>query len=175
MRLFTAIKLSPGTEHLLTDIQARLREQGVSGNFTNCNNLHITLAFIGEYGRPDAVMKALETVSFEPFGLSVGGEVGCFGELLWVGIPKPKALSSLAGRVRRALEEENIPFDRKPFKPHITIVRRAAFDKDRLSAALNGMSVEKMTVDKISLMDSRRINGRLVYTEIGAVRAKGFV
>lgn len=48
MRLFVAVKFSPEIEKSLTDLQAKMKENNIIGNYTNCQNLHLTLAFIGE-------------------------------------------------------------------------------------------------------------------------------
>ena len=48
---------------------------------------------------------------FTPFTLSLDG-VGCFGDLWWAGVQESAPLAALARRVRRALAENGIPFDR---------------------------------------------------------------
>ena len=53
MRLFIAIKLNSEIRNALTDVQKHLIRRGIRGNYTNTDNLHITLAFIGEYDEPD--------------------------------------------------------------------------------------------------------------------------
>ena len=109
------------------------------------------------------MLAALRMVEFSPFALSLDG-VGCFGELWWAGIRDSAPLRELARRVRRALAENGIPFDRKRFSPHITLLRRASRD-------LSGLRVAPacMTVDTISLMRSDRGRNGMLYTELGAV------
>ncbi len=125
MRLFVAIKFSPEIEKSLTDLQDKMKENHMTGNYTNCQNLHLTLAFIGEYNSPNKVMKALSEVEFEPFEISLGETIGNFGDILWVGLKRNFKLMALDESVLKTLENEHIPFDRKPFKPHITITRNA--------------------------------------------------
>ena len=122
MRLFIAIKFSSEIEKVLTDLQDDLKTQGITGNYTNIQNLHLTLAFIGEYNDPCKVMEALNQVSFEPFTISLDEQIGNFGDILWVGTKKNPTLMSLDLRVRKALDSYHIPYDRKTFRPHITIV-----------------------------------------------------
>jgi 2'-5' RNA ligase len=60
------------------------------------------------------------------------------------------------------LAKNGIPFDGKPFSPHITIAREVITDtKIRISPCQS-----KMHVDGFSLMRSDRINGKLTYTQI---------
>ena len=47
MRLFVAIQFSPAVRSTLLEAVETLRRQG-SGRFTRPENLHLTLAFIGE-------------------------------------------------------------------------------------------------------------------------------
>ena len=70
-RLFIAIQLNDETRESVRETQAAFRRQGVRGNYTPAENLHLTLAFIGEYGDPDSVLDAMETVRFSPFSLTM--------------------------------------------------------------------------------------------------------
>ena len=62
MRLFIAINLDDNIRDALAEMQESMRRQGVRGNYTKTENLHLTLAFIGEHGDPDAVNEALASV-----------------------------------------------------------------------------------------------------------------
>ena len=95
MRLFVAVKFSPEIEKCLTDLQDKMKENRITGNYTNCQNLHLTLAFIGEYNSPNKVMKALSKVEFEPFEISLGESIGNFGDILWVGLKRNFKVSVL--------------------------------------------------------------------------------
>ena len=57
-----------------------MRNQHVGGNYTPAENLHITLAFIGEYPNSEEVMDALSSIKFKPFTINLDG-FGCFGNL----------------------------------------------------------------------------------------------
>ena len=165
MRLFIAVNLSPQMKSALTDAQRAMFDRGVRGSFTPAENLHLTLAFIGEYPSAEAVMDALSGVAFTPFELALDG-VGRFGELWWAGIRASAALTAVVRRIRRALAENDIPFDRKRFSPHITLLRRASRE-----AAGIAIQPASMTVRTISLMSSRRGRNGMIYTEVGAIEA----
>ncbi len=159
MRLFVAIHFSPEIKAVLFDAIDELRRQS-AGNFTRPENLHLTLAFIGESDRIAEAKAALSAVTAAPFDLTVGG-AGKFGDIYWAGIEKSPALSSLADSVRTELLKRNIDIDAKPFKAHITLAREVRAKDVKLS-----IPSASMTVGRISLMRSERINGKLTYTEV---------
>ena len=161
MRLFIAIKLNPELRNTLTDVQQHLIRRGIRGNYTNTDNLHITLAFIGEYDEPDFVTDVISEVPFSPFPISLSA-LGHFGNLWWVGLDDNDELDSYVKRLRKALSEAGIPFDKKKFSPHITLIRKAIGTLPAVSGPKTVMSV-----DHISLMRSERGPKGMIYTEIG--------
>ena len=163
MRLFVAIQLSDDLRQAIRRVQETLMRQGVRGNYTPEENLHLTLAFIGEYNDPEVVLDAIGSVPFVPFELSLNG-LGAFGDLWWIGLERSQALQDCVRRLRRALVEAGVPFDRKRFSPHITVLRRADGDL----AKLRGISVERigMVAGHASLMRSDRGKHGMIYTEI---------
>ena len=108
MRLFLAINLSGPVKAALIDAQNEMYDGGVRGSFTPEENLHLTLAFIGEYPDPEPVLEALGELSFSPFELSPEG-IGCFGDLWWAGMRASPQPAALARRIRHALAEKDIP------------------------------------------------------------------
>ena len=164
MRLFIAIEFNKTIHKALTDIQRIIRFQGVTGRFTRDENLHLTLAFIGDYPDPDQVLECMESVPFTPFDISLEG-FGHFGDLYWTGIRKSDALEAYVKRLRHVLADEGIPFDRKKFSPHITLVRRASFVREPAVV----IPPASMTVDHITLFRSDFANSGMIYTEIGNV------
>ena len=169
MRLFISIPLEDDPRRLVTDVQNTFRRQNVRGNYTPEENLHITLAFPGEYNDPDAVLAAMGKLRFSPFTLTMD-HVGCFGDLWWAGLAESGPLEALARNLRRALAEAKIPFDKKRFRPHVTILRRA----ENMNADVfvpKQIKPAHMTVNGISLMLSTRGKNGMIYTELGYVAA----
>ena len=162
MRLFIAIQLSDGIRNSLSAVQTYLRDHGVRGNYTKIENLHLTLAFIGEYSDPDFVLEVIRSVPFAPFPMRIEG-FGSFGDLYWCGIGGNDDLLIYVKRLRRALAENGIPFDRKKFSPHITLIRRAEYDRNFPGVTIPDMS---MQVSGVSLMRSDRTKSGMVYTEV---------
>ena len=167
MRLFIAIRFDEGILAALSEFQAAMREAGVSGNYTSRENLHLTLAFIGDFDDPDAVLEAIERAGFREMELRLEG-VGCFGDLFWAGLAENKALYAYVKRLRRELAEAGIPFDRKHFAPHVTLIRRAAARGGGAIAVPEGSAPSgRMVASHVSLMRSERGKNGMIYTEIG--------
>ena len=160
MRLFIAVSLSPPVREALLAAQRELRRQG-RGAFPSPENLHLTLAFLGETDRPAQAEAALNAVSGRPFSLAVGGPPGHFGDLWWAGIQADKALEDLALSLQADLRARGFAVEDRPFRPHITLVRR-------WRGPIPDVTVPhaRMVVRKISLLRYDYIDGRRVYTEL---------
>ena len=170
MRLFAAILLEENIKNTLADAQKALRKCGYSGRFTNISSLHLTLAFIGEYGTPDRVTDAMERVDFAAFPLRLSGYIGSFGDLLWAGVEHSAELESLAKKLRHELAEEQIPFDKKKFNPHITLIRDSYIGSGN-TFRFSDVQLEQaeMIVRGISLMRTDFGKHGAAYTEVGYI------
>lgn len=89
-------------------------------------NLHLTLAFIGDLASDAAqrVALRLRALPVVPFTWTIDS-VGSFAgpRVAWAGGPTPPALQALANTVRALLSAEQVQFDRRPFVPHVTLLR----------------------------------------------------
>ena len=170
MRLFIAIPLNAEMKGRMKQVQDAFRRLQVKGNYTPPGNLHIALAFIGEYSDPEAVMAALKPITFAPFRVRLD-ELGSFGELYWAGCSENKELEALAGKVRHALADAGIPYDKKKFKAHVTILRKPEYAGKR-KPPFPDFAPAEMPVTKVSLMQAVRGNNEMIYTEVGAVHTK---
>lgn len=163
MRIFIAIRFTDVFRSSILDAQDGLKEYGVRGNYTQPENLHLTLAFIGETERVEEIKAAVDAVKFEPFVIRTG-KMGCFNgrsRVVWLGIEGEDKVKAIAQQLRRNLDQRGIDYAKGKFSPHITLVRQPSempLDID--------VESESMTVSKIYVMKSERINGRLVYTAL---------
>lgn len=163
MRIFIAIRFTEAFKSSILDAQDGLREYGVRGNYTQPENLHLTLAFIGETERVAEIKTAVDAVKFEPFVIRTG-KLGCFNgrsRVLWLGIEGEDKVKTIAQQLRRNLDKCGIDYAKGKFCPHITLVRQPS--EMPLDVEVES---ESMTVSEISVMNSERINGRLVYTAL---------
>lgn len=143
----------------------RLKDIGLKGNYTSEENLHLTIAFIGDYNDPEYIMDVIEGLSFNSFSMELEG-FGNFADLYWVGIKDNYSLKKCAKQVRHLLADAGIPFDCKRFSPHITVLRKASYAHSPDFGLLH-IPDEGMRVKTISLMRSDRGKNGMIYNEIG--------
>ena len=93
------------------------------------DQLHLTLAFIGDVGVRDAQDIALELsrIDMVPFELALMG-VGFFGKprqpkALWAGVQDPAPVRHLHEKVSVNLDRIGIQLDQRRFLPHVTLAR----------------------------------------------------
>jgi len=98
------------------------------GRATRPESLHITLAFLGDCdpARCDAVLAAAARVRPRPFELVLDrAGLWAHNRIAWLGASEmPPELEALVRGLRGALADAGLPFDAKPFVPHITVARK---------------------------------------------------
>ena len=167
MRLFICIEFDNKIIGFLKTVQGELKKAGLKGRFTSEENLHLTLAFIGEYNDPDYVLDAMEESEFTPFPIEISG-IGNFDDLFWAGLKDSEELTNYVKRLRKCLSDNKIPFDKKKFKPHVTLVRRGEFAKNRVRFP-EYLPKMKMMVKSVTLMKSEFGKNGMIYTKLGEV------
>ncbi|OUP09823.1 RNA 2',3'-cyclic phosphodiesterase [Collinsella sp. An2] len=138
MRAFVALEL-PGdvVEDLV--VLARQLQGYVRGRFMRRETYHVTLAFLGEVDE-SAARRAMDALDAACAGcdapLLVAEGLGTFGRphdaTLWLGLREVPELMDIAAAVRHALDKAGVVFDRKAFRPHITLARRARLPREPL-------------------------------------------
>ncbi len=140
MRTFIALKLPP---HFADEVFALSRRLAlaVEGRFMPHENLHLTLAFLGDIYEAEArdAVVALDRAcaGLGPVRLRADG-LGRFGRpsdaTLWLGVVLAPELRDLVECLRGELDACGLDYDRKPFRPHITLARRVRLPKGNLPA-----------------------------------------
>ena len=161
MRLFIAIQLSEEMRKALVDCLHDLKKQGVEGNYVPAQNLHLTLAFIGEYRDQEQVKRILASVPLPAFRLALS-EKGNFGNILWAGVKGNQKLKTYVRDLRAALKNAGIPFEDDRFTPHITLIRKVS----ARSPYQVHLPKAEMEVKRASLMKSETKNGKVTYREV---------
>ncbi len=138
MRLFVGVPLPPdvsgAASAALPDLPALRKVRPEA--------MHITLAFLGEVptshlGDAQTAVRAA-AAGHGAFDATVD-HIGRFPEhgpprVVWVGLGEgADAFKALAASIRAALTARHLPFDTKPFQPHVTLARvREGTSRDEL-------------------------------------------
>lgn len=169
MRLFTAICLDDACRDMLCEAMRRLQKQGVRGAFVPRENLHLTLAFIGETQRVAAAEKCLASLRAPRFSVQIEG-LGRFarpgGDVLWAGVRAGEALLEVQRKLCSLLYNAGFEMEARPYKPHLTLGRKiflpSGFSVDGPAASY--IESHRQEVAAIALMRSERISERMRYS-----------
>jgi 2'-5' RNA ligase len=136
-RLFTGIEIPPEVREEL----ARIRRPLPGGRWTEPENLHLTLRFVGDLDNPRATEFAdrLADIEADAFELRLAG-LGTFGgnepRSIWAGVEASPQLEALARANDRAARAAGLPPDGRQFKPHVTIARLKFAGPDEIARVL---------------------------------------
>lgn len=130
MRLFVALEIPSAVRENLAALIRELRTLAPQAKWVRAENLHVTLKFIGEV--PDTKLEAIRTAlasvrSNLPVTLGFRG-VGFFPDgkhprVFWAGIEASANLKALVANLESATEKFEIPREKRPFSPHLTLAR----------------------------------------------------
>ena len=164
MRLFISINFNDEIKNELIKVRDEIKANSVSGNFTDESNFHLTLVFIGEVSSADTICHTLDKTEAKQFQLSLHA-VDRFrragGDIFFAGVKKTKELIALQKALKEELVKNGFKIEARDYSPHVTLGRQVLSEKTKYS-----VSNISMIADKISLMKSERIKGKLIYTEI---------
>ncbi|RPI47467.1 MAG: RNA 2',3'-cyclic phosphodiesterase [Betaproteobacteria bacterium] len=164
MRLFFALWPDAGVREMLAR-WAEACNASVRGRATRTENLHATLAFLGEIAPQK--LASLCTLGAEiqgsAFELTFDRlEYWPHNRIVYAGCSQaPAALGVLAEDLRARLGDDGYAVDSRPYVAHVTLVRDAR-------RAPKGVLVEPVLwqVRDIALVESAREDGTLVYRPI---------
>lgn len=173
MRLFVAVRFDGAALRELCRMRDALARVKLRGHMTARENLHLTLAFLGE--QPESAVpqlrQAMERAVGTPFALTLATP-GRFrqerGDVWWVGAQPCPPLEALARRLRRELVQAGFPVDEKPFRAHITLGRGIVLP-ERFQSETLSVCAARQEVSSIALLQSARVNGALTYTPVAVV------
>jgi len=164
MRLFFAINFSEETKSNLASLRDELRVKSARGNFSAAENMHLTLAFLGECNaKQSAAAKAvIDLLNIEEMNIYVD-RLGCFrrndGDIWWAGIADNARLFAMQHDLTEKLISARFQMENRKYNPHITLARKVVTKEQPRQVEPFGE-----TIRSVELMKSERLQGKLTYT-----------
>jgi RNA 2',3'-cyclic 3'-phosphodiesterase len=184
MRCFIAIEIPSEIKSAFIDLQNDLRNAGADVAWTNPDNVHLTLKFLGEIDKKligEVEKVCLETIAdMPPFKLSING-TGVFPNarhprVLWVGLSGDvERLERLQEQLDERLAGIGFDNEEKDFQPHLTVGRiRSNKNLRELLARSDGYTLPALSfvVQEIVLMKSDLLPSGACHTELARARMK---
>jgi 2'-5' RNA ligase len=162
-RLFFALEPD---ENVRREIQAVQRKLACSARMIPGEQIHITLAFLGQQA-PEILPELCAIASrlhFEPCTL-VLNRLGTFRRVnvLWLGVSEvPASLQEFRRTLMDELEKAGIGFDRKAWKPHLTLYRGL-----RNGPGIMDVDPVIWRLNQFSLIESISVKGGVEYCRQG--------
>jgi RNA 2',3'-cyclic 3'-phosphodiesterase len=177
LRLFIAIELPRNIQESLSRLQEAFKETEAVVKWTNSENIHLTLKFLG-YLKEDLLNKIKEVIkevasTFPSFRVTLSREMDAFPgksrpRVLWVGINEGKdEITHLQQKLEDGLEGLGLEKEKREFKPHLTLGRiKSLKSKEGLLEEIKKARLDKehtLRVIKICLFKSTLTPGGPVY------------
>ncbi len=108
MRLFVALDIDPEIRRRIGEFCERMRPYAPEVRWVGAETFHITLQFLGETEKRDAIQTSLQQIHSAAIAMTFRG-TGFFPNaksprVFWVGIEADEHLQHLAGEIGAALE-----------------------------------------------------------------------
>ena len=173
MRVFIGIEFSDEVKDYLQKIAQIIKKNTIKGDFTRFDNYHLTLKYIGRvtddevYMLEDIISDISDNIS--SFNIKLG-EIGSFdrkhSSIIYLGIKEGLSeLNTLFKLVEKMTIEEDFEPENRKYRPHITLGKKVVFNKYNTTELLPIFNQE-ISVKKITLFESHRVNDILTYTPI---------
>lgn len=176
IRAFVALELGEDVRQKLVDAVAPLRRTGAHVSWVPPENLHLSLAFLGDIfpNTAELVGSALDEAAgvSANFSFDVSG-IGAFGSkrsprVIWAGVGENPPLMSFHEHVTGLLQALDLSIESRRFRPHVTLGRvRSARGRDALLSALGSagaIDFGRVEVARVVLMQSTLTPQRAVYS-----------
>ncbi|MBP5356764.1 MAG: RNA 2',3'-cyclic phosphodiesterase [Clostridia bacterium] len=175
MRTFIAINIPTTIKDTIVNEMSILRKEHPA-NYSKPENLHLTLCFIGEISEKEvpSIKEALTEINLSSFDWQI--EKYSYFKMSSKGILTRKIITGremydYQKQLIDTLIRKGFSIERRKFFPHITIAREIDLFKLNFTSLNEGLTFPRIITNKVDLMVSERINGKLFYRSIFSVGA----
>ena len=186
IRAFIAVELPSFLKEELGRVESILKASNTTPvKWVDFESIHLTLKFLGdiESSRVGEIIEGIKNacVGISPFELKING-LGVFPNpartrIAWVGlVDSTDELSLLQRNIESEMEKLEYERETRKFSPHLTLARvrdQATPDERKRFGNLvtaTAFSSERITVNSVSLMQSRLTRQGALYTRLGSIR-----
>lgn len=189
MKVFYALTFEEQSKSLLGQVRDKVKADFSKGRYTETDNFHMTLTFIGEVSYEEVgVLEEILYQLFEPspdewdeevtqispgelipecLQLSHYGTFSNHGkDVLWVGVEDDTKLIKLQRELTGLVVDEGFEIADEAFVPHITLGRGI---ENSEALKLTQDMKKDITIRSLALMESKMIDGQTVYQVIDEV------
>ncbi|XMB72136.1 RNA 2',3'-cyclic phosphodiesterase [Mycoplasmatota bacterium WC30] len=177
MRIFIALLFEDEKKDIIYDIIQEIKFISKSGNFTDIKNLHLTIQYLG-YTTPELlenIKEKLAEINLSKFNYETNRikyfKKGNNKKIVYLGVEKNDLLTNLYNLVAIKLNELDYRFSTTKYTPHISLGRGIALKEGELISSIYCSSLT-LSANRISVMESTRVNGKIAYNELFSVPLK---
>jgi RNA 2',3'-cyclic 3'-phosphodiesterase len=174
LRIFIALLFDEKNRKTIFDYAGKIQEYSETGNYTTLNNLHLTMLFIGqtELNVVNEIYSKLSQIKSSKFEYETG-KIKFFKKsgnrkILYLSLKDTYRLKELYVKIVAKINELGMNFSTNKFTPHITLARQVRLNEDFKDDMYQVKSL-KLVANRISIMESTRIDGELVYQELYSI------
>jgi len=184
VRLFVALDVPEGVRRAIGELIGKLERECRGARWVRVEGMHVTLKFIGHVP-PEKAQRIQEELRGIRSGAAVEMsfcQAGFFPSaqhprVFWVGIQASPNLAKMAEAIEERLEPLDIPRERRPFRPHLTLARfRSEEGLARLREAVEKLSPLEFgagRAEEFYLYESQLRPGGAQYNKLSSFRFAG--
>jgi RNA 2',3'-cyclic 3'-phosphodiesterase len=177
MRAFIGIDLDKELKEEIVKLQYNLRKYSTSGRWTNEENFHLTLKFLGDINgaQQEQISEGMIKIcnNIKPLNLSIE-RLGIFEgdssiRVLWLGLGGDiSALRLLQSNIENEISKIGFEKEKRAFKPHITIGQNLVinYPSNSIEDIVNIQKLTGICADRMFLFKSEQSGKKRIYTKI---------
>ncbi|QWC00554.1 RNA 2',3'-cyclic phosphodiesterase [Mycoplasmatota bacterium] len=176
MRIFIAINFISAIKDEISQLIDLLENQNYHGYRTAHDNLHMTLHYLGEtkINIIQEIINQLKELDLPSFLIRTDHfkffDKGKSNKIMYLGIEENKDLYHLHDHIIGSLNKLGYMIDKRGYTPHITLLKHVHIENQHTIR----IDVKSLTimVDSVSVMESKKMNGKLIYSPIANIKLK---